>query len=163
MDQLSKLGKGRHQSCHKFSCKKIFCHLSVGKAITNDHMQNIKSVEVGSKELNIVSKPTEKVRDLIYSRLKTTMENDTIMHQTIKEETIRKSRNQIEKNHKAKKQPTTKMRKFRKCYACWISLNEIVTLYDNSIRRYMNKFHPASCKLSNHDFDDVCPVVRIES
>ena len=149
--------------------QRIFCHLSVRKAISNTDMQRLIEVEVEMDlkkkvHLNLNSTPrTEKVQNLIFSRLKITFQDPIIRDKYIREETIRNSRSQVKKSRSQEvKKSRSQEVKYRRCNVCNVMCDIIVTMYDNSIRRHLLRVHPVLCKLSKYDLENICPVVKIE-
>ena len=91
-----KINKRKTKVLSRTKLQRIFCHLAVRKAITNTDMQSISTVHLDLKVLHIISTPrSEKVQNLIFSRLKTTFQDAISRDKYIREETIRNSRSQV--------------------------------------------------------------------
>ena len=159
-----KINKRKTQVLSRTQLQRIFCHLSVRKAISNTDMQSILTVHLDVKQRTVnldVKQRTEKVENLILSRLKTVPGASPWKY--IREETIKNSRCQVKKSRSQEvKKSRSQEVKYRRCNVCLISTDTIVTMYDNSIRRHLLTVHPVLCKLSKYDIENICPVVKIE-
>ena len=157
------IGKRKTTKLSKTQLQRIFCHLTVRKAILNHDFQKIETVKVDLKVIYIISTPkTVKLKNLIASRLKEKFTDDATKDKFLKDETIKKSRRPFKMEQEIKKSTNSQAIKHRKCYVCLLSAEKNVNVYDNSIRRHLSKVHPSLCKLTKYDIQNICPLVKIE-